>query len=177
MERVSLFVDFYNFVSSSNLYLNQKCFVDYTKFQNYFINPQSQIHVKTYLYGGLNFGKMLDYLEKQPRIDVIRGEVGINGKEKCTDINLAMGLLSKAFFNSYDVALLFSGDRDYTKLVREIKRMGKIIGIVTPDGESKNNATQLAKHCDFHICLDEKFYSTYWKSPDGQPYISQIKRE
>ena len=37
MERVSLFIDFYNFISSSNTYLNQKCFIDYTKIQEYFI--------------------------------------------------------------------------------------------------------------------------------------------
>ena len=131
---MSLFIDFYNFISSSNDYLNQKCFIDYTKIQEYFIDKTTQVYGKTYIYGGLNFGKMLDFLEHQPRIDVIRGEVGKDNKEKCTDINIATGLLTKAFYNSYDVALLFSGDRDYKKVVREIRRMGKIIGIVTPDG-------------------------------------------
>lgn len=173
MERVALFVDFYNFVSSSNEYLQQKCFIDYTQFHKYFIG-ENQIFVKSYFYGGLNFGAMLDYLEKQSRIDVIRGEVGTNGKEKCTDINLAMGLLIKAFYNSYDVALIFSGDRDYTKLVRELKRMGKVIGIVTPDGEPKKKAGDLAKHCDFHIILDEAFYKEYWRHPSGEEYISKI---
>lgn len=62
MERVSLFIDFYNFISSSNNYLKQKCFIDYTKFQEYFIDKSTQIYGKTYIYGGLNFGKMLDYL-------------------------------------------------------------------------------------------------------------------
>lgn len=174
MERVALFVDFYNFVSSSNEYLNQKCFIDYTKFHEHFINEKTQIFVKSYFYGGLNFGKMLDFLEKQPRIDIIRGEVGTDGKEKCTDINLAMGLLIKAFYNSYDVALLFSGDRDYTKLVRELKRMGKIIGVVTPDGKSKKNAEDLVKHCDFHIVLNEDFYKKYWRTPGGERYVSAI---
>lgn len=177
MERVSLFVDFYNFVSCSNTYLNQKCFIDYLKFQEYFINPQTQTLVKTYFYGGLNFGKLLDFLERQPRIDVIRGEVGAEGKEKCTDINIAMGLLTKAFYNSYDVALLFSGDRDYTKLVREIKRMGKVIGIVTPDGTSKDNAQNLAKHCDFQIVLDEKFYEKYWDIDNHGIYVSKMLKD
>lgn len=142
---------------------------------NFFIDKNTQVHNKTYFYGGNNFGRTLDYLEKQPRIDVIREETGVDGKEKCTDINIAIGLLTKAFHNSFDVALLFSGDRDYTKLIREIKRMGKVVGVVTPDGEAKEKAKRLASHADFHICLNEDFYKTYWKNPDGTSYISAIK--
>lgn len=174
MERVSLFIDFYNFVSSSNEYLNQECYLDYTKIQEYFIDKGSQVYGKTYIYGGLNFGNFLNYLERQPRIDVIRGEVGKNNKEKCTDINIATGLLTKAFHNSYDVALLFSGDRDYKKVVREIRRMGKIIGVVTPAGESEEKAKDLANNADFHIILKEDFYKLYWDNPKGKPYESII---
>lgn len=174
MERVSLFIDFYNFISSSNNYLKQKCFIDYTKMQDYFIDKSTQIYGKTYIYGGLNFGKMLDYLEHQPRIDVIRGEIGTDNKEKCTDINIATGLLTKAFYNSYDVALLFSGDRDYKKVVREIRRMGKIIGIVTPDGDAAKNANDLARNVDFHITLNEDFYKQFWISQNNKPYESLI---
>lgn len=174
MERVSLFIDFYNFVSSSHTYLNQNSFIDYTKIQNYFIDKSTQIYGKTYIYGGTNFGKLLDYLEKQPRIDVIRGEIGSDNKEKCTDINIATGLLTKAFHNTYDVALLFSEDRDYKKVVRELRRMGKIVGIVTPAGKAKDNASDLAKNADFHIVLEEDFYKQFWRSPDGSPYVSKI---
>lgn len=174
MERVSLFLDFYNFISSSNDYLNQKCYIDYTKIHSYFIDAKSQIYGKTYIYGGLNFGKMLDYLDHQPRIDVIRGEVGQDNKEKCTDINIATGMLSKAFHNSYDVALLFSGDRDYKKVVREIRRMGKIVGIVTPSGYAKKHAEDLANNVDFHIVLDEDFYKQFWLPQNGADYVSCI---
>lgn len=174
MERVSLFIDFYNFIGSSNDYLNQKCYIDYTKIQNYFIDKNTQIYGKTYIYGGLNFGKMLNYLEHQPRIDVIRGEVGTDNKEKCTDINIATGLLTKAFHNTYDVALLFSGDRDYKKVVRELRRMGKIIGIVTPGGKAEKNAKDLAKNADFHIILKEDFYKMFWDNPDKSEYTSMI---
>ena len=119
---------------------------------------------------------MLDFLEHQPRIDVIRGEVGKDNKEKCTDINIATGLLTKAFHNSYDVALLFSGDRDYKKVVRELRRMGKIVGIVTPDGDAKDNASDLANNVDFHIVLNESFYKQFWIPQNGQPYQSMISK-
>ena len=60
---------------------------------NYFIDKNTQIYGKTYIYGGLNFGKMLNYLEHQPRIDVIRGEVGTDNKEKCTNINIFLSFI------------------------------------------------------------------------------------
>ena len=174
MERVALFIDFYNFVNSSNEYLNQKSYIDYTQFHEHFIDASTQTFVKSYFYGGLNYGKMLDFLGRQERIDVIRGEVGQDGKEKCTDINIAMGMLIKAFHNAYDVGVLFSGDRDYTKLVRELKRMGKVVGIATPDGDPKRKAQQLSRNCDFHIALREDFYAKYWKAPDGSVYVSKM---
>ncbi len=54
MERVALFIDFYNFVNASNEYLCQKSFIDYTRFHEYFIRDESQVFTKTYIYGGLN---------------------------------------------------------------------------------------------------------------------------
>lgn len=176
MERVSLFIDFYNFISSSHEYLKQNCYIDFINMKEYFIDKDTQVYSKTYIYGGLNFNDMLKYLEKQPRIDVIRGEVGTDNKEKCTDINIATGLLTKAFYNSYDVALLFSGDRDYKKVVRELRRMGKIVGIVTPGGQPKKKAKDLANNVDFHIVLQEDFYKKYWNDPTGKPYESMINK-
>jgi uncharacterized LabA/DUF88 family protein len=173
MERVSLFVDMYNFVSNSAEYLNQKSFIDFSKFHQYFISDK-QIFGKTYLYGGTSFGKMLDKLEKEPRIDVIRGEVGKDGKEKGTDINLAIGMLTKAFHNSYDVAILFSGDRDYIKLVRQLRRMGKIVYIAVPAGQPYEKSKKLINESDGYIILDEEFYKSYWLNEIQGKYISKI---
>lgn len=176
MERVSLFIDLYNFLNTSRDYLNQQCFVDFVKMQEYFVNETNQVLSKTYIYGGSKDSDMLKYIEKQPRIDVIRGEFNSNHKEKCTDINLATGLLIKAFYNTYDVALIFSGDRDYKKVVRELRRMGKIIGIVTPGGKAKKNAKNLISNADFSIVLDEDFYKKYWNNPNGKPYESMMNK-
>lgn len=176
MERVSLFIDLYNFLNTSRDYLNQQCFIDFIKMQEYFINETTQILSKTYIYGGSKDSEMLKHIERQPRIDVIRGEVGSDHKEKCTDINLATGLLIKAFYNTYDVALIFSGDRDYKKVVRELRRMGKIIGIVTPGGKAKKNAKDLIRNADFSIILDEEFYKKYWNNPSDKPYESMMNK-
>jgi len=50
-------------------------------------------------------------------------------KSKGVDITLTKDMLSHAFMNNYDGALLIAGDGDYVPLVREVKRLGKIVGV------------------------------------------------
>jgi uncharacterized LabA/DUF88 family protein len=174
LERVSIFVDMYNFLSSSSEYLKQKSYIDFSKFQEHFITPNTQIFSKTYIYGGKSLGKMLDKLASYPRIDIIRGEVGIDDTEKGTDVNLAVGMLTKAFHNTYDVGILLSGDRDYIKLIRQLRRMGKIIIIAVPDGKPLADAQKLINAADGHIVLNEEFYKKYWLKDIYGEYTSKI---
>ena len=172
MERVSLFVDMYNFLDTSELYLKQKAYIDFTKFHEFFIDRTTQIFHKTHFFGGSALEKMLGFLECQPRIDVTIEEEGMGGTEKCTDINLAISMMKKAFFDTFDVGIILSADRDFTYLIEELKSMGKVIGIAHPPMTSK----ALRKHADYFIELNEQFYETYWKDPDGNAYTSQIKK-
>jgi uncharacterized LabA/DUF88 family protein len=50
--------------------------------------------------------------------------------EKGTDINLAIHALSKAHYNSYDIAFIMSADTDYISLYRQLKTIGKIVVVV-----------------------------------------------
>lgn len=49
--------------------------------------------------------------------------------EKETDINLATHMVSKGFQNAYDIAILVSGDTDYTSVIQTLHNLGKIIVI------------------------------------------------
>ena len=63
------------------------------------------------------------------------------GRSKGVDIALATDLLSNAYRNNYDVAVLVAGDGDYVPLVEEVKRLGKIVYVVffgTEGGLSPN---------------------------------------
>ena len=55
--------------------------------------------------------------------------------EKGTDINLAIHALSKAHFNSYDVAFVISGDTDYISVYKQLKSMGKIVVVIGVKGQ------------------------------------------
>lgn len=49
--------------------------------------------------------------------------------EKETDINLATHMVAKGFQNAYDIAVLVSGDTDYTSVIQTLHNIGKIIVI------------------------------------------------
>lgn len=49
--------------------------------------------------------------------------------EKETDINLATHMVAKGFQNAYDIAILVSGDTDYTSVIQTLHNLGKIIVI------------------------------------------------
>lgn len=48
-------------------------------------------------------------------------------RSKQVDIQLATDVLSNAFRNNYDAAVLVAGDGDYVPLVEEVKRLGKLV--------------------------------------------------
>lgn len=75
--------------------------------------------------------------------------------EKGTDLNLAIHVLTKAFYNSYDVAFIMSADTDYISLYKQLKTIGKIVIVVAVKGQSINN---IMSEVDDYIFLDDTFF-------------------
>ena len=75
--------------------------------------------------------------------------------EKGTDINLAVHAISKAFYNSYDIAFFLSADTDYIKVYEILKSIGKITVVVGDKGQNVNNIRPIV---DNTIILDEVFF-------------------
>jgi len=48
-------------------------------------------------------------------------------KAKGVDIALTKDMLSNAFLNNYDVAVVITGDADYRPVIDEVKRLGKTV--------------------------------------------------
>jgi len=71
--------------------------------------------------------------------------------EKEVDIMLATDMLSLAFQNAYDTAILVSGDSDFLYTVEEIQRIGKRVENAT---FKKTSSYQLRKTCDRFVLLD-----------------------
>lgn len=77
--------------------------------------------------------------------------------EKGTDINLAVHAISKAFYNSYDIAFFLSADTDYIKVYEVLKNIGKITVVVGVKGQNINSIRPMV---DNTLVLDESFFET-----------------
>lgn len=82
-------------------------------------------------------------------------------KSKGVDIALSKDVLSHAFQDHYDAAVLIAGDGDYVPLVEEVKRLGKLVYVWFFEKEGLSPALRLA--ADRFYDLSGSFLTT-WNS-------------
>lgn len=75
--------------------------------------------------------------------------------EKGTDVNIATQLLTKAFHNSFDVAIVVSSDTDYIPVYDVLDTLGKLVVVVGVSGQSLN---KLKTHTDLQYWLNQDFF-------------------
>ena len=68
------------------------------------------------------------------------------------DVTGAKGLIGEAYENSYDVAIMISGDEDFVSSIRRVKKLGKKIENAYFSSSSSYN---LRKACDYSIHLNK----------------------
>lgn len=72
-------------------------------------------------------------------------------EEKGVDINLATELIAQGFNDSYDVAVLVSGDSDFERAVRYVQNQGKIVRIAM----FRNQTGNIKSVGDEYVPLDD----------------------
>ena len=77
--------------------------------------------------------------------------------EKGTDINMAVNIITKAFHNSYDTAILITGDRDYAMVLEQLKIIGKLSVISAVKGQ---NISSIKQYADGSFIMDDTFFKT-----------------
>lgn len=80
-----------------------------------------------------------------------------NGRSKGVDISLTKDMLSHAFRDNYDVAILVAGDGDYLPLIDEVKRLGKIVRVAFLTGEKSGLSSEVQLAADHFIDLAGHF--------------------
>jgi uncharacterized LabA/DUF88 family protein len=79
-----------------------------------------------------------------------------DGRCKGVDISLARDFLLHGFQGNYDVAILVTGDGDFTPLVEEVKRFGRSVCLAFPGKiDSQGLSPDLVLACDDFIDLSE----------------------
>jgi len=151
-KRVSVYIDGANFVyglKSLNIKYSDYHF-DFKNFIKKIINKDNLIDILYYnasLKQAINprrfkeQQKLITRLKKITKCQVIlckrQKRFNKDNKEYYTikgdDINLALDMLNDAWENKYDKAILISGDKDFTPLIRYVKNKNKQVKIISFD--------------------------------------------
>jgi len=169
-ERVIIFIDGSNFYhslkDSFDLHDNE---INFNKLINILKNGKMLVGIYYYnapLDRGYNqkiYRKQQIFfseLRKIPGFNVIlcnmRKTINKDGKPEFTvkgdDIYLATDMVSFAYENKYDIAILVSGDGDFVPAIKRIQKLGKNVENAFFNVSSSNF---LKNVCNSSICLDE----------------------
>lgn len=188
-EKVAIFIDGANMFHASN-YLKIK--IDYKKLIE--ILRKDRWLLRAYFYTGVPSGNLPkevyeDFKKQKGFLNELQN-LGIKVKtmplkktpegfiEKGIDILIATDMVSLAFRNAYDTAILVSGDSDYVPVIEEIQSLGKRVENASFKRESSYN---LRKVCDEFIELDrikDLFTTPLYQKPEikQKPSVKIINR-
>ncbi len=104
--------------------------------------------------------EFLDSLRKTPYLEVRLGSTKkMTGVEKGIDVMIATDLLYFAWSGFYDVAILVSGDSDFTYAVQAVKNVGKHVEVAYFEGGASKELLDIA---DNRYPLDRNFFNGVW---------------
>ena len=81
-----------------------------------------------------------------------RGHDKETHKQKEVDMEMGIQIVSRAFKNEYDTAIVITGDRDFLPAIENVKKMGKR---VEGAGFLQHRSKKLAKGCNMYGLLDK----------------------
>lgn len=176
-QKVAIFIDGSNFYHS----LEENCKrvdVDFLAFARKLCNGRSLY--RTYYYNVLrdvernqqayhDQQKFLTTLYAIPYFDVRLGKAKVRGDraiEKGIDIMLATDLLNFAWSKLYDVAILVSGDGDFSYAVQSVRNIGNYVEVAAFNA---NLSSDLGRVADEHHLLTAEYFSDLWTQKNAGP--------
>ena len=174
MERVVIYID------GSNLYHSLKFIygridVDFEKLATKLIGNRQLIRI--YYYNAPvnadeepeKYRNQQKFFERLQTIDYLRlvlGRIEKQGNhcvEKGVDVQLAVDMIRLANKNTYDTAILVSGDGDFAPAIEIVQDWGKHVEVAFP-----SRSSHLLNICDRYSRLDEEFMNGCWLMNDIQ---------
>ncbi len=173
------------FVDGSNLYHSLKYYfkrtdIDIGKFCYRLLGRRELVRI--YYYNALvgqkeeperykDQQKFLANLEALPYFELKMGRLvysnwpGTPPYEKGVDIMLATDMLTHAYNDNYDTAMLVAGDSDYVYALQAVKNAGKHVEVTLFGRE--NTSVPLRKVADRVIAIDGRLLRGVWKQSPG----------
>jgi uncharacterized LabA/DUF88 family protein len=175
MERVMIFIDGSNLYHSLKNHFNRTD-LDIGRFCQKLLNRRQLIRIYYYnarvgqkqepeLYkqqeSFFNGVKAIPYTELRLGRLVYNNWPSVPPYEKGTDVQLATDMLTHAFKNNYDVAVLVAGDNDYAGAVQAIKDNGKHVEVALFG--KQGTSQELRNVADRIIPLNVRLLKDCWK--------------
>jgi uncharacterized LabA/DUF88 family protein len=82
-------------------------------------------------------------------------------KSKGVDISLAKDFICNAYMNNYDAAVLIAGDADFIPIVDEVKRLGKLVYVISFHGDKSGLSRKLQIAADVFFRINESFLESW----------------
>lgn len=104
----------------------------------------------------------LDVLHRTPYLEIRLGGTKLSqgvSVEKGIDIMLATDLLYFAWRDFYDIAILVSGDSDFTYALQTVKNMGKYVEVAYFENAVSRDVLDTA---DYRYLMDRSFFTGLW---------------
>ena len=167
-ERVGIFIDGSNFYHALKGKFSRAT-VDFAKLAEllvgdrqlvriyYYSAPYPQSHAKA-----RDQQRFFTNLRRTPYLELRLGTLQPKAGtyiQKGVDVQLAVNMIDFAYHNTYDTAVLVSGDSDFACAVQFVKNMGKHVELAAVEGQS---CFQLCAACDKTIILDASQMSQCW---------------
>jgi uncharacterized LabA/DUF88 family protein len=112
--------------------------------------------------------KFLSSLYDTPHLEVKLGiwkQRGATMVEKGVDVMLAVDLVTHAYEDHYDSAIIVSGDADFYPALQAVKDVGKQVEVAAFD---QNISSEAARVADLHIKLTKTFFTGLWMTRTQQ---------
>lgn len=164
MQRVMVFIDGNNLREAINGLYGEPENINYKKFSEYIAEKFNGFLQRLYYYTAqgnyksnpTKYDKQQSFIDALRRISRCFVRVGYlkslgqdaSGKdiyvEKSTDVNVCIDMISLAYNNAYDIAILVSADTDYENVIRKVQELGKVVIVCAIDGQKVGFLKEIA---------------------------------
>ncbi len=149
-DRVMFFVDIRNVINGCKETAGTDR-MDFAKLVEYLADGRTV--TGAYIFDGEDESKMLHNLLAYQGFRVVTRDSGDYDErvQKEVDVSLACELIKQTFANSFDVAVVVSGDRDFLPAVEMVQSCGKRVEVAAFE---KCLSKRMMRGCDFFSFLD-----------------------
>jgi len=176
LKRVMVFIDGNNFEKAVNTLYGAEIRLDYIKLAQHIAQTKCSGDLRRLYYYTAknenpqneqernlanNTALFADRLNKLPNCIAKLGRLSLEGieasgkkiyVEKKTDVNIAVDMVSLAYTNAYDEAVLLSADTDYEAAVNVVRQIGRNVTVGLVSGQTGG---YLKTICDDNFVLDK----------------------